>query len=470
MTIVLGFMLFSVTIIGAPVTGAVAISRIRRSNGQLTGLPFAAFGLLLYPLLILGCVTFGLMHLAQITIWTQLHSSATPNTSTHALAPSGFPGLSFMLLDSIAALVACFIAGRAAWWKIAGTPEPKTRKDTESVPLSQREVAVQTWWLARSNVTRRLLWVALSCFCMGCLFAFFLVSGVVDTDHNSHFEVGVLDPWLVIESNQGYGKRSVSGIFLAWSWLFGIGAYGSGWLLFKLKRVSVTSPSPSSGIRSISLWTAFAGVALLFLLMNLVRHGLFDSGPAKRASQVPVPVPPLGTITSGIGAEFTVPAGQVAVFEIVTRRDNETVPVPPHCGFVMAPADTPVAGTFRWSRQSEEGAAIDRGNLWSLEFVLSGGGRGHTEARLLPDELNAAVGARGLSLGVLEPNEEAIHWGSADANNLPANGLIGLRVTVMAHGQKTGGSGNAHINWQQQTTQSTSRRKLPGVAPKARAL
>lgn len=55
-------------------------------------------------------------------------------------------------------------------------------------------------------------------------------------------------------------------------------------------------------------------------------------------------LPPLGTITSGIGTQFTVPAGQVAVIEIVTRRDGETVPVPRHCGYIMAPPDAPVAG------------------------------------------------------------------------------------------------------------------------------
>ena len=83
----------------------------------------------------------------------------------------------------------------------------------------------------------------------------------------------------------------------------------------------------------------------------------------------------------------------------------------------------------------------------------------------MPEELNAVVGSRGLALGVLPPNEEAVHWGSVDANDLPANGLIGLRVTVVAHGLKAGGSGNGHIDWKKPSVESTSRRKLSGDAP-----
>ena len=102
---------------------------------------------------------------------------------------------------------------------------------------SPLEVGVQTWWLARSNTTRKVLWIVLNCFCAFCILAFLSFKGVTDTNQNTRFQIGFLDPWFVFESNQGPGKRSISGIFLAWSWLFGIGAYGSGWLLLKLTHV-----------------------------------------------------------------------------------------------------------------------------------------------------------------------------------------------------------------------------------------
>lgn len=213
---------------------------------------------------------------------------------------------------------------------------------------------------------------------------------------------------------------------------------------------------------------AVVGVLSVFgpLALLLGVTAMFNGSSGNQtASQDLAALPPLGTITNGIGVEFTVPAGQVATFEIVTRRDNETVPVPPHCGYVMATEDQPLAGQFRWSRKLEEAVAGSHSN-WRIEMRTAGGGGGFSEATLLPDELNAAVGARGLGLGLLEPNEEAVHWGTADVNDLPANGLIGLRVTVMAHGLKAGGSGTAHIDWKKsQTRQSTSRRKLPNDAP-----
>lgn len=177
-------------------------------------------------------------------------------------------------------------------------------------------------------------------------------------------------------------------------------------------------------------------------------------------------LPPLGTITSGIGAQFTVPAGQVAVFEVVTRRDGETVPVPPHCGYVMASPDAPVVGTFRWSPMPQESLAGGQGRTWSLEIVTDSAGSGYTEALLLPDELNKAVGARILQLGLLAPNEEVVHWGNSDVRDLPADGLIGFRVTVVSHGMKGSGWGGADIDWKNAVpTQSTTRRNLPGVAP-----
>ncbi len=123
--------------------------------------------------------------------------------------------------------------------ELAATP-PADKHETAPTQL---EVAVQTWWLARSNVTRKVLWIVLNCCCAFCIFAFLSFKGVSDTDQNTHFQIGYLDPWFVFESNQGPGKRSVSGIFLAWSWLFGIGAYGSGWLLFKLNNVRDKSPN-----------------------------------------------------------------------------------------------------------------------------------------------------------------------------------------------------------------------------------
>ncbi len=242
-------------------------------------------------------------------------------------------------------------------------------------------------------------------------------------------------------------------------------------IYFTRPQVVAALTSPNENPSQLVEWMfsgtgAAVGVFSVFgpLLLLLGLFALFEK-PATPSVVTTDSVPPLGTITSGIGAEFTVPAGQVATFEVVTRRDNETVPVPEHCGYVMAPPDKDVKGSFRWSRMSPD-ATDDNVQNWSLEILTAGVGRGYTEAALLPEELNKSVGAMSLGLGVLTPNEEVIHWGSADVNNLPANGLIGLRVTVVPHGMNSAASGNAHIDWKRsQSAQSTSRRKLPVAVP-----
>ena len=190
--------------------------------------------------------------------------------------------------------------------------------------------------------------------------------------------------------------------------------------------------------------------------------GWIQQNSSPPASKVPT-VPPLKTITSGYGVQFLVPAGTVAVFEIVTRKGNATAPVPSHCGYVMASQETPMDGTFLWSRMEEDIKAEDGSPIrrWQIEIRTAGGGGGQSSGHVLPEGLDSAVGASSIWLGDLEPNEERVYWGAAvDASNLPANGLIGLRVTVVPHGQNRSGTGISHTDWKTPPPSSTTRRKL----------
>lgn len=211
----------------------------------------------------------------------------------------------------------------------------------------------------------------------------------------------------------------------------------------------------------VGVLSVFGPLALLLGISQLMDRGNSTS------SQVELPPPPsLGTIAGGIGAEFRVPAGQVAVLEIVTRRDGQTVPAPPHCGYVIAPSDRRLAATFRWVKAAEQPASSDDYERWNLEIKTAGGGGGFSGGLLLPKALSQAVGGLGIQMGDLVPNEEVIHW-LGNANDLPENGLLGLRVTVTPHGLETsGGSGNAHVDWKKaQTATSTTKRKLSVDAP-----
>ena len=133
------------SIIGGTLTSTVAVGHIRKSNGQLTGLPLAAFGVSLYPLLLLGTAAFGLTHLIQIALWTKVHTGYSYDTSGHlhdviAPPPDSYPGMTFMVLDSIIALIVCFFAGRTMWRKgmrgaVAATPVRQPRPPGAWTPL-----------------------------------------------------------------------------------------------------------------------------------------------------------------------------------------------------------------------------------------------------------------------------------------------------------------------------------------------
>ncbi len=212
----------------------------------------------------------------------------------------------------------------------------------------------------------------------------------------------------------------------------------------------------------VGVLSVFGPLALLLGISSLVDRGNSTSRPA----ELPPP-PSFGTISDGIAAEFRVPAGQVAVLEVVTRRDGETVAVPGgHCGYVIAPSDRRFAATFRWSRAAEQPSQSGDYERWNLEIKTAGGGGGSSGGLTLPKDLSQKAGVMANHMGDLAPNEEAIHW-LGNANDLPDNGLLGLRVTVTAHGLETaGGSGCAHIDWKKaQSATSTSRRKLPVEVP-----
>ena len=136
-------------------------------------------------------------------------------------------------------------------------------------------------------------------------------------------------------------------------------------------------------------------------------------------------------VTSGIGAKFNVPAGQVAIFEVVTRRGAATVALPSLCAYVIAPKRDAATGTFRFFPESEMTGPEVRRRAWKIE-LNSGPGIGTTsDGVLLPDGIDPTVGRLLLNLD-LEQGKEVIHWNRQDDTKLPDDGLVGLRVTLSA--------------------------------------
>ena len=150
-------------------------------------------------------------------------------------------------------------------------------------------------------------------------------------------------------------------------------------------------------------------------------------------------------VTSGIGAKFTVPAGQTAVFEVVTRRGGTTVPLATLAPYVAAPPREAATGTFRFFPESEMTGPEVRRRAWNIE-LKSGEGNGLVDGLRLPETLEPTVGRLLLNLD-LEQGKEVIHWNRQNDITLPDDGLVGLRVTLSAHNHTEGGSG-----WKESST------------------
>ena len=450
------------TLFVTAILSGFAINQIKRSDGKLYGLRLAVANMLVFPMFMLAAlvaVPLGMLLVAM-----------------HA-------GLAGPVASAVIGILACFFAGRTVWRAILRhdkLAEERTESDSllrveqtsDTAPseavVAQESLPYLLGWLVRWLLQERwfvaILQTASMLVYVVCLIAFFSFHSLnTQTPDGSltKFEVGQPTAWLTLEaskSGQHVGFEFITMThFVALIGLASFAVYR--WL--EQRRLG----KPHSMNWHYFIWGMFLAGAVGFGMFTLSSRHNYSPNSTTSVSQTALP--PLDTITNGIGVEFTVPAGQVVTFEIVTRRDNETVPVLSHCAYQMAPEDKPVTGQFRWTRIFEEASDSHRSRRWRIETLAAGGGGGHSDASLLPVELNEAVGKRLLSLGLLEPNEESIHWGTADVHNLPANGLIGLRVTVKAHGLQHGnGSGTGHIDWKRsQTMQSTSRRKLLETTP-----
>jgi hypothetical protein len=402
------------------ILGGVAIAKIKNSGGTLYGLRLAAADLLAFPLLVLA----GLAATGTTVAWGLLGLDK-PGTA-HAPVP-----------EILVALAVCIFAGRTAWRSIVSRP---------AVPLAPPVAPI----VAKPS-PRHLLSAALVLL---CLFGFFFglsfqaKTGGTAAGVTEIITVGALDPLFVREKGPSGFETSLN--FFSWSFfavVVGGIAFGALWRIGREDQGKVPRDAAwwRDWWKQVGIW---GGLLLIVCIVRTVKDPAKVLQPpgdrsvsAKYNKQLaPASIPPLGTITNGIGAEFTVPAGQVAILEIVTRKDGATVPVPPHSAYVLA-GEAAVTGTFRWSREPEQPAAGLR--RWRIE-VVSGAGNGSTGGIALPEALDEAVGAIGLTLGVLVPNEETVH----------GEGLVALRVTTVAHNLKTSGEGIATTEWKGPKTKS----------------
>jgi hypothetical protein len=156
--------------------------------------------------------------------------------------------------------------------------------------------------------------------------------------------------------------------------------------------------------------------------------------------------PPQPTTSKrGIEADFVLPAHQVAVFEVVTRSNGIVVPVPQLATYVVNGADGPYAGQFLWADDPEDLDSLTGVPRWKFGIIGPDGSNLHQGLGVPAAPANYA-GSMDLWTA-LKPDNEVIEGLPDSAPSRPAYGLrIRTRAYNTAPGQTHRSVGQG-TNW-----------------------
>jgi hypothetical protein len=149
--------------------------------------------------------------------------------------------------------------------------------------------------------------------------------------------------------------------------------------------------------------------------------------------------------SQGVDAEFTLPAGQIAIFEVVARQQDALTPIAGLAAYVMAAPDEPAAGRFRCVPEPNGNIAESWRWPWRLEIV-AGGNKSAVGGLTMPEPV-AKYGGEISMWKALEPDTEAVHGaGPGDAEH-PA---LALRIRTVTNARNLASRNSAvgiGTNW-----------------------
>lgn len=460
--------------------GASALRDIRRACGQLRGRGFAFYAMLFWPLLLLDIVIVGLVLLtigrvaARYTggamVWLilplvllaalglnllvsgRVWRWATNRDVESVRQRSSFAPAAIVLCLALALSIPCLGFAFMIWIPMLSKAS-QTAAMPESVvqPESLREAAMEITVPSRQRFTAT--WIVFS--------NHVAVIGpvrVVDTQAPAREPGKLVAEWRVLETGSR-GREAVP-----WEVVLLVG--GTNRLVSRpgadsLPDLNWLASAPRENVHFTSSSEGSFDTQIFHADQPLGA----DPGSPRARWSVRLTLrssvrPQLGTVTNGIGAKFSLPAGQVAVFEVVTRSNHVTVPLRHLGAYVLAPLDRLCEGTFRFTRDAEADIDGARRQPWRIEVSTSG--EASSAGGLdLPKSLERFNGAMGLGFA-LPPDQEVVKWLVQDEERLPADGLVGLRVRTQAHGLEAGlaGSGGASgtgTNWMEGAVSSAAR-------------
>jgi len=139
-----------------------------------------------------------------------------------------------------------------------------------------------------------------------------------------------------------------------------------------------------------------------------------------------VRVPSSGSISPRADASFTLPAGQVAVFEIVSRENQSLVPVSGLGAYIIAPPGQTISGTFICGPQPDANGNLNLHSRWKIE--ISGGGNSSMAGGFSLPEPLVRYGGQISTSRTLQPDAEFIIWAGTSNSGDPQHPTLGLRI------------------------------------------
>ncbi|HEY5915032.1 MAG TPA: serine/threonine-protein kinase [Verrucomicrobiae bacterium] len=418
--------------------GFAALNDIRRAGGELYGRGLALCAALYWPLLVGDVVLlFGAVLLMKFLAWTA-------------------PGLTLLILPAAAVVIGAidFLIAKQVWRATAPPGKPAPAR------------------LAPAAVVCALLVLSLPVLVLGVLMWVPLVartsSGfappppITTSLSDREVRVEVTTPprqtftvTCVVLSNRvpvsspdfraKVGPGSTPGIF-AVTWRLVENAEGAPnaapWEIVVEDQVSGTIAARlrPEGLPALT-WTASTQARDIHLTSAIRESNAFEvarafqsgSGPNEQSVDWSVrlilqsaKIGSTGSLAGGVETQFKVPAGQVAVFEVVCREGQNLVALPGLAAYIIASPDAEVAGKFLCLPESDPDGTGDWRRPWRVE--ITGAGNKSAAGGFSVPEAVARYGGEISVLTTLQPEAEVVHWAGQGDSQHPA---LGLRIRTL---------------------------------------
>ncbi|MCX6928425.1 MAG: serine/threonine-protein kinase [Verrucomicrobia bacterium] len=482
--------------LGMPGTllGWMALSQIRRSHGQLQGLPLALFAALTWPLLVsfLGTLLPPLMIATPNPVWW---------------------GPALLLLPIVVLVLGIWAVRATARWGSSSATIEKAPRTIEELGTSVENIATTTglppvvtgpsatkesvaspaspdWqgvWLGLSARTR--LFAKAAMIVLAIAVAYYLwslmqartskVSSPPLLSSEQSLSVDISAPpretlvitGIVLSNNVPVSSRELraklsppsgrkpSPFVVRWQTI----KDGSAATPWEIVVEDKTSDTIAARLRPVNLpqlaWTSSPQAertarksvtheAWAFEVARALQAtGGGNTGAADWSVRLQLQSAPLQASTSkrGIDADFVLPAHQVAVFEVVTRSSGVVVPVPELATYVINGADGPYVGKFLWADDPEDLDSLTALPRWKFGIIGPDGKNLH-QGLGVPAAPAGYAGSTVLWTA-LKPDTELIEGLADSASSRPAYGLrIRTHAVKTAPGQTYRSIGQG-TNW-----------------------